>query len=86
MGNLTTQDFLGKEGGLVPVAVGTLLALGLLGMLYFFGGFGSPDIKAFRDQCHQRKLREAAHLASRPDYDQVVLQCEGELRDFLARR
>jgi hypothetical protein len=62
------------------------MALGLLGMLYFMGGFGSPKINSFRDQCRQRELRESAHLAVRPDYDQIIVKCEHELRDFLVLR
>jgi hypothetical protein len=38
------------------------MALGLLGMLYFMGGFGSPEIKNFRDQCRRRELRESLRI------------------------
>jgi hypothetical protein len=88
MSDPTAQDFLQEEGGcgLVPIAAGVILALGLLAILYFIGGFGSPEIKNFRDQCRQREVRESAHLAAKPDYDQIILKCERELRDYLSRR
>jgi hypothetical protein len=86
MSDPSSRNFLQKEGGLFPIAGGVIVALAVLYMLYFFGGFGSPEIKNFRDQCHQRELRESAHLAIRPDYDGIVVKCEHELRDFLSRR
>lgn len=88
MNDPTPRNFLHEEGGygLFPIAGGAILALGLLYIMYFMGGFGSPEIKNFRDQCHQRELRESAHLAIRPDYDRIILKCERELRDFLGLR
>jgi hypothetical protein len=81
----SSREFPQQEGGLLAIACGTLAALALLGLLYVLGGFGSPKNKAFRDQCHQRELREAARLAVRPDLDQIVSKCEGELRKSRTR-
>jgi hypothetical protein len=88
MSDPLAPDYLDQQGsyGLLSVVVGTTLALGLLYILYVLGGFGSPEIKDFRDQCRQRVVRETADLAARPDYDQIILKCERELRDFLGRR
>jgi hypothetical protein len=85
MSDPTSQDFLEKEAGCGPIVGGTLLALGLLSVLYVLGGFGSPEIRKFRDQCHQREVQESAHLGLRPDYDDIILKCERQLRDFLGR-
>jgi hypothetical protein len=85
MSDPSSQEFPQQEGGLLAIAGGTLAALALLGLLYFLGGFGSPENKAFRDQCHQRELRETAHLAIRPDYDEIVVKCEHELRKSRTR-
>jgi hypothetical protein len=86
MSDPTSQNFPQNQGGCFAIAGGTILALGLLYVLYFLGGFGSPEIKKFRDQCRQQELQESAHLAVRPDYDQVILKCERKLRQFLRRR
>jgi hypothetical protein len=88
MGDPLAPDYLDRQGsyGLLSIVVGTALAVGLLCLLYVMGGFGSPDIKNFRDQCRQREVQAAAHLAARPDYDQIILKCERELREFLRRR
>ncbi len=48
-------------------------------------GATRSGIKNFRDQCRQRKVQATAHLASRPDDDQIILSCEHELREFLRR-
>ena len=88
MGDPLAPDYLDRQGshGLLSIVVGTTLALGLLCIFYVMGGFGSPEIKNFRDQCRQRELQATAYLAARPDYDQIILKCERELRDFLRRR
>jgi hypothetical protein len=88
MGDPLAPDYLERQGsyGFLSITVGTALALGVLYVLYVMGGFGSPDIKNFRDQCRQREVQAAAHLAARPDYDQIILKCERELRGFLGRR
>ena len=88
MGDPLAPDYLDRQGshGLLSITVGTGLAVGLLYLLYVMGGFGSPEIGNFRDRCRQREVQAAAHLAARPDYDQVILTCERELRGFLARR
>ena len=88
MGDPLAPDYLDRQGshGLLPITVGTALALGVLYVLYVMGGFGSPDIGNFRDRCRQREVQAAAHLAARPDYDQIILKCEHELREFLRRR
>ena len=88
MGDPLAPDYLDRQGsyGLLSIAVGTALAVGVLYVLYVMGGFGSPEIKNFRDQCRQRGVQATAHLASRPDYDQIILKCEHELREFLRRR
>jgi hypothetical protein len=88
MGDPLAPDYLDRQGsyGLLSITVGTALASGLLYLLYVMGSFGSPEIKNFRDQCRQREVQAAAHLASRPDYDQIILKCERELRGFLGRR
>jgi hypothetical protein len=88
MGDPLAPDYLDRQGsyGLLSISVGTALALGVLYVLYVMGGFGSPDIKNFRDQCRQREVQAAAHLAARPDYDQIILKCERELRGFLGPR
>ena len=88
MSDPLAPDYLGRQGsyGLLSIAVGTALALGVLYVLYVMGGFGSPEIGNFRNQCRQREVQAAAHLAARPDYDQVILKCERELREFLRRR
>jgi hypothetical protein len=88
MSDPLAPDYLDRQGsyGLLSIAVGTTLALGLLYGLYVMGGFGSPETKTFRDQCRQRELQATAHLAAKPDYDQIILKCERELRDVLGRR
>jgi hypothetical protein len=88
MGDPLAPDYLDRQGsyGLLSIAVGTALALVVLVVLYGMGGFGSPETQNFRDQCRQREVQTAAHLASRPDYDQIILKCERELREFLRRR
>ena len=88
MSDPLAPDYLDRQGsyGLLSIAVGTTLALGLLYIVYVLGGFGSPETKDFRDQCRQRVVRETAHLAVRPDYDQIILKCERELREFRRRR
>jgi hypothetical protein len=85
MSDPSSKEFPQQEGGLPAIAAGTLAALALLGLLYFLGGFGSPENRAFRDQCHQRELRATAHLAIGPDYDEIVLKCEHELRKLRTR-
>ena len=88
MGDPLAPDYLDRQGsyGLLSITVGTALALGVLYVLYVMGGFGSPETQNFRDQCRQREVQAAAHLAARPDYDQIILKCERELRGFLGRR
>ena len=88
MGDPLAPDYLGRQGSyrLLSITVGTALALGVLYVLYVMGGFGSPEIKNFRDQCRRREVQAAGHLAAKPDYDQIILKCERELRDFLGRR
>jgi hypothetical protein len=88
MGDPLAPDYLDRQGshGLLSIVVGTALALGVLYVLYVMGGFGSPEIENFRDQCRQREVQAAAHLAARLDYDQIILKCEHELREFLRRR
>jgi len=88
MSDPLAPDYLDRQGSyrLLSIVVGTTLALGLLYILYVIGGFGSPEIRHFRDQCRQREVQAAAHLAAKPDYDQVILTCERELREFLHRR
>ena len=88
MGDPLAPDYLDRQGsyGLLSITVGTALALGVLDVLYVMGGFGSPEIGDFRDQCRQREVQAAAHLAARPDYDQIILKCERELPGFLGRR
>ncbi len=88
MGDPLAPDYFDRQGSyaLLSIVVGTTLALVLLYLLYVMGGFGSPAIANFRDQCHQRELQATAHLAVRPDYDQVMLKCERELRELLRRR
>jgi hypothetical protein len=88
MSDPTPHDLLQDEGGCgpLPIAGGVILALGVPGMLYFMGGFGSQEYKNFRDQCRQRELQKSAHHAIRPDYDQIIVKCERELRDSLGLR
>jgi hypothetical protein len=88
MSDPLAPDYLDQQGsyGLLSVVVGTTLALGLLYILHVLGGFGLPVIRNFRDQCRQRVVRETADLAVRPDYDQIILKCERELRDYLGRQ
>jgi hypothetical protein len=85
MSEPASQNFPQNEGigcGLLAIAGGVILASGLLYGLYVMGGFGSPEIQNFRDQCRQRKMRKPGH----PDYDHIILQCERELREFLSHR
>jgi hypothetical protein len=88
MGDPLAPDYLDRQGsyGFLSITVGAALAVGLLYLLYVMSGFGSPEIGNFRDQCRQRELQAAAHLAVRLDYDQIILKCERELRELLRRR
>jgi hypothetical protein len=88
MSDPQAPDYLDRQGsyGLLSITVGSAPAVGLLYLLYVMGGFGSPEIGNFRDQCRQREVQATAHLATRPDYDQIILKCERELREFLRRR
>ena len=88
MSDPLAPDYRDRQGsyGLLSITVGTVLAVGLLYLLYVMGGFGSPEIGNFRDQCRQREVEVTGHLAARPDYDQIILKCERELREFLRRR
>jgi hypothetical protein len=38
----SSENFPQQQGGQLAIAGGTLLALALLGVLYFLGGFGLP--------------------------------------------
>lgn len=85
MSDPTSHNFPQDQGlgyGLLAIAGGVMLALGLLYSLYVLGGFGWPEIKDFRDQCRQRKVRQPSHR----DYDHIIVECERELREFLSRR